>query len=320
MALGSGRPSGATPTIAGRLAARVRSGWRAVGPSPSHSTAVSRASADQTSPSWPNRGGPVALVDALIVVANGTVLLTAVIGLAGLVLGGTESPLWALTLGSVYAWATTPGVGLIELLAYVTVAIVILGPAWHSRRDRDEQEDDPTRAVAAQETRSTTAPAGVGTIPGQSAAANGGANRSRPASRSEPPRPTTAGRPLETPDGQGTLSTEFRRPPGMRSTDSAPAPAASSPGPVHPADRVAAAIGDARTRVDAVAAGMAPATDPQEVESALARLATSTERAGSGVDAVRTALATGDQRLPEIVSLARERERTLETAFEQVEG
>ncbi len=77
------------------------------------------------------RRGLVALVDGVILTVDGLAVLAVVVGLVGLATGGTGSPLYALTIGAVYGWATTPGVVVLELLVYAALAVVALGPVWH---------------------------------------------------------------------------------------------------------------------------------------------------------------------------------------------
>lgn len=77
------------------------------------------------------RRGLVALVDGVVLTVDGLAVLAVVVGLVGLATGGTGSPLYALTIGAVYDLATTPGAGFLELLVYVALAVVALGPVWH---------------------------------------------------------------------------------------------------------------------------------------------------------------------------------------------
>lgn len=89
--------------------------------------------------SAPTRRRLVAVADGVILVFDVILVAFVATGLLGLVAGGVGNQLYDLTIGSAHGWMTTPGVGAVELVAYVGLAAVLLGPVWHRYRERSDE-------------------------------------------------------------------------------------------------------------------------------------------------------------------------------------
>lgn len=124
-------------------------------------------------PSLRARRAAATVADGIILTFDGLLVAVVAAGLLGLATGGTESPLFIYTIGLLQGWLTTPGVGLLELLVYVGIAVVLVGPAWHRYLEDHpellglEPDDDgfeyPATAAARERRTRAAGPADGGT-------------------------------------------------------------------------------------------------------------------------------------------------------------
>lgn len=88
-----------------------------------------------TNPTGQRGGTPwyVTVTDGLLFLIDTLVITVVIGGLVGLVAGGTQHPLYELTIGLIYGLVTSPGVTGFEFVVYLTLILAVTGPVWHSR-------------------------------------------------------------------------------------------------------------------------------------------------------------------------------------------
>lgn len=252
-----------------------------------------------TNPTGQRGGTPwyVTVTDGLLFLIDTLVITVVIGGLVGLVAGGTQHPLYELTIGLIYGLVTSPGVTGFELVVYLALILAVTGPVWHSRlrsRYATATGDGPTGDFEfSRETGS-----GPSSVNGQVLPySDGGALRPRRnplvsgaewASMvfDEPPgdEPGPQGDFYRSP-GKATWTSQAEQsaetPTTDESVDGQPAAVAES-APSEPDElahttpdptaRLAEALEASRSRIDAVSAGLPSNTDTADLDTMAAEL------------------------------------------------
>lgn len=294
-----------------------------------------------TDPTGQRGGTPwyVTVTDGLLFVIDTLVVTVVIGGLVGLVAGGTQHPLYELTIGYIYGLVTTPGVTGLEIVVYLALTLAVTGPVWHSRlRSRyvAATDEGTTREFEfGRETESQPTTDGVGVRP----YSDGGTRRPNDPSRgsssewvstvfNEPPSdapglhgdfyrsPEPASRPSQAEPSAAMPTTDE---PGDGDVEEAAAPEPAPPEPDEladttpdPTERLTETLDASRRRIDAVSANVPDTTDPGTME---ARFEAIRSDAADSVGDLEDAFPSSQGTLERDINRLREGERDLDASI-----